>query len=139
MFGLLEGRAQRPIPPRAARILAEEIPEHFLDDGCSNSPDRIFGFDFRWSCKIHDWRYCGRCHPAGTMHYQNKLTADQELRENLKASLPWRWRWVSRVYWRGVQIGGGFDAWNSCGPENGDACRHGIARPTWMLSGNVER
>ncbi len=136
MWGL-DGRAQRPMPNLAARLL-QDIPDVFTDDGCSNAPDAIFGFRFDWACRIHDWRYCSRCHPAGTMHYANKQTADHELSNHMGATLPWRWRWVRRIYLRGVQAGGGFDAWNSCGPEDGEFCRHNIELPPWMASANVE-
>ena len=135
-MGLFNGRAQRPRPPEAVELLGA-IPAGFSDDGCSNAPDAIFGFRFDWACRIHDWRYCSRCHPAGTMHYANKLAADAELGRLIGTSLPWRWRWIRRVYLRGVQAGGGFDAWNSCGPEDGPSCRHGIDLQTWMLSGNA--
>jgi hypothetical protein len=128
-------RVQRPIPVEAQRLL-DEIPDYFIDDGCSNSPDTIWGFDLRPFCKIHDWRYCGRSHPAGTMHYANKLVADDELAENIGSALPWRWRFVRILYLRGVQIGGGFDAWNSCGPEDGELCRHNVELPAWMHSAN---
>ena len=131
-----DGRAQRPIPTEAAKWL-REIPSEFSDDGCTNSPDSVFGFKFRWACRIHNWRYCSRCHPPGTMHYESKLKADAELARYIGSSLPFRWRWVRRIYLRGVHVGGGFDAWNSCGPEDGDTCRHGIAMPDWMHSGNL--
>ena len=130
-MGLFDGRSQRPLPQMALEIL-KKIPTEFHDDGCSNSPDEVFGFEFRWACRIHDWRYCTRCHLPGTMHYASKQRADRELRQFIRASLPWRWRWVSRIYWRGVQAGGGFDAWNSCGPEDGQRCRHNVAMPSWM-------
>ena len=92
-MGLLDDKAQRPRPAEAAALLAE-IPDSFIDDGCSNSPDSIWGFRFRWACRIHDWRYCSRAHAAGTMHYANKMVADDELYDFIGSSLPWRWRWV---------------------------------------------
>jgi hypothetical protein len=137
-MGLFDDKAQRPRPAAAEAVL-EEIPDSFIDDGCSNSPDTIWGFKFRWACRIHDWRYCSRSHPAGTMHYANKLGADDELYEFIGSSLPWRWRWVRWIYLRGVHVGGGFDAWNSCGPEDGPECRHNVELPAWMLSGNRPR
>ena len=130
-MGLLDGRLQRPIPKEAKRTLAE-IPEHFRDDGCSSSPDDLFGFDFRWACRIHDWRYCTRCHPAGSMTWQRKNDADGELKENIRTSLPWRWRWVRFLYHRAVFIGGNFGAYDTCGPEAAECCRHGMAMPGWM-------
>ena len=136
-MGLFDDRAQRPRPTRAVELLAD-ISVDFVDDGCSNSPDTIWGFKFRWACRIHDWRYCSRSHLAGTMHYANKQVADRELRDFVGESLPWRWRWVRYFYLRGVQVGGGFDAWNSCGPEDGEFCRHNIALPLWMNSANPE-
>lgn len=131
---------QLPIPA-AALTLLKQIPVHFRDDGCSASPDAWFGFYFRWACRIHDWRYCTRCHPPGTMTGRAKRQADRELREGVKASLPWRWKWIGRVYEAAVRtnVNGSFD---TCGPVPEEAtdyqrksglCRHGVPAPNWML------
>jgi hypothetical protein len=124
-------RAQYPIPSTGESAL-REIPKNFVDDGCSNSPDGWFGFEFQWACRIHDYRYCTRCHDPGTMTYGMKLFADNELKRNIRYSLPWRWRWVRYVYHAGVWFGGNFSAWDSCGPDAGEVCRHGMSQPDWM-------
>lgn len=109
------------------------IPAGFVDDGCSNSPDAWFRFDFRWACRIHDWRYCSRCHPAREMTQAGRTRADQELGMNIRAALPWRWRWVASIYQFEVWRWGGMAAWDSCGPEAGNRCRHGMPeRPEWL-------
>ncbi len=133
-----DGRAQRPHTEATDALLAE-ISAEFIDDGCSNAPDELWGFRFRFACRRHDWRYCSRSHPPGAMHYADKVDADAELARLLREALPWRWRWIARLYERAVRIGGGFDAYNSCGPEDGETCRHGVALPRWMLSGNAPR
>lgn len=125
-------RAQRPIPKEASALLRGSVPASFKDDGCTNSPDSIFGFDFKWACRIHDWRYCTRCHDPGSMTYETKLRADMELKRHFKSSLPLRWRWIRYVYYAGVLAGGGFNAFDSCGPEEGETCRHDVTSPQWM-------
>ena len=122
------GRAQRVIPEVAQRIY-DSIPERFVDDGCSNSPDGWFGFNFRWACRIHDWKYCSRCHPLVSMTQYYRKLADKELQRNISASLPWRWKWVSRIYKFEVRRHGGTSAWNSCGPRVGALCRHNMRWP----------
>lgn len=131
-----DGRAQRPISPEVQALL-DAIPAEFIDDGCSNSPDDIWGFELNYACRRHDWRYCSRAHDAGELHFDDKMDADRELGRLIGEALPWRWRWIRRVYLRAVQIGGGFDAYNSCGPEDGEACRHGLALPAWMEAPTV--
>jgi hypothetical protein len=58
--------------------------------------------------------------------------ADQELGENIRRSLPWRWRWVGWIYRLGVRRYGGVAAFDSCGPAAGLLCRHGQSQPAWM-------
>ena len=120
-----DGRAQLPIPPEAQLVL-EQIPEGFADDGCSNAPDQFWGFDFTWACRIHDWRYCTRCHDPAIMHNDTRFRADGELAINIRNALPWRWRWLAFFYERAVRAAGGYDAFDSCGPEDGPRCRHGM-------------
>ena len=115
------------------KLLLKKIPKRFVDDGCTSSPDRIFGFDLSWICRIHDWRYCTRCHVPGTMDTHRRNVADCELRELMRATLPLRWRWVGWAYWLVVWQRGGFDAWDSCGFDVGDFCRHEMPRPEWMI------
>jgi hypothetical protein len=127
-------RRQRP-PPDSARVLLETIPVGFVDDGCSNSPDSFLGFYFQPYCRIHDWRYCTRCWPAGSMTASARKWADMELGLNLRAALPWRWRWVGWIYRLGVWRYGGVSAFDSCGPTVGPVCRHNMPPPDWMGAG----
>jgi hypothetical protein len=132
-MGLRDGAAQRPLGPEAAAALAE-IPDGFIDDGCSGwfTPDEWFGFCFRDACRLHDWRYCSRAHPGSAMRQADRAAADAELRENLRAILPWYWRWVGWAYYAGVFLAGGVRAWDSCGSRAGRRCRHGReAPPEW--------
>lgn len=131
-MGLFNGRAQRPLPAMA-RYYLRLIPSRFKDDGCSNSLDSWFGFDFRWACRIHDWFYCTRCHLVGTMTSRKRQRADLLLRRFLRASVPWRWGWLKWIYWLGVHYGGGIKAFDSCGPEAGELCRHNMPMPAWMM------
>ncbi len=124
-MSLLSGRSQKPVPA-AARVLLRTIPRGFRDDGCSNAPDSVFGFRFRWVCRLHDWRYCTRCHPPGVLTQGWRHMADRELRSFISASLPWRWRWLKWAYYGGVWWAGGIEAFDSCGRDVGDFCRHGI-------------
>ena len=119
-------RACQLAAPVSAVLTLAGIPRGFMDDGCSNSPDEWFQFNFRWACRIHDWRYCTRCHPADEMTQTHRHAADKELAANIRASLPWRWGWLRYVYLFGVWRYGGVNAWNSCGPEVGTMCRHGM-------------
>jgi hypothetical protein len=109
-----------------------KIPPDFVDSGCSNAPDSIFGRPIAWACRIHDWRYCTRAHPAGAMTQRWRQDADRELGANVRGSLPFALRWVGWVYWRATHRFGGDDAFDSCGPEVGERCRHNLARPAWM-------
>lgn len=126
------GRSQRPIPLTAESVL-EKIPARFKDDGCSSSPDSLFGFEFRWACRIHDWRYCTRCHRAGSMTQAARRRGDEELGGNIRSTLPWRWRWVRWIYQTVVRRHGGTSAFDSCGPVVGKVCRHNMSPPSWMF------
>ena len=126
-----DGRSQKPMP-LLARHMLDEIPRGFVDDGCSNARDSIFGFDFRFACRIHDHAYCTRRWPAGHMTQAHRRVADENLGMMIRAVLPRRWRWVGWWYRRGVHLGGGVSAFDSCGPTQGDLCRHGMSKPEWM-------
>jgi hypothetical protein len=127
----------RSIPETAHKILEQDIPREFDDNGCSNAPDEISGYNFRWACRIHDWRYCTRCHPAGSMTVQAKDWADRELKINLQAYLPFFLRCVGWVYRFMTWKYGGYSAFDSCGPTpeglSLNPCRHGMYPPKWML------
>ncbi len=120
--------------PAAALKLLDAIPKSFMDDGCSNSPDSMFGFDFRWICRIHDWRYCTRCHRAGSMTAGARKRADRELRGWISQTMVWSLRWIKWIYWYGVWKYGGIAAFDSCGRDAGKICRHGQPKPEWMKS-----
>jgi hypothetical protein len=119
------------LPEAAVGILAA-LPAAFKDDGCSNSPDSLFGFNFKWACRIHDSRFCSRSNLAGSMNQSARRRADRELRKFIRQSLPWRWRWVSWVYYGFVRHYGGRAAYNSCGADAGKKCRHNLVQPRWM-------
>ncbi len=126
-------RKQTRLSARATEVLSM-IPRRFVDDGCSNSPDSIFGFDLRFACRIHDWRYCSRCHPPMNMRQWNRDQADRELKQNIKAALPWRWRWIGWVFRAVVHRYGGTTAWDSCGHKVGHICRHNMKTPdSWAV------
>lgn len=124
-------RSQRP-PGLIARGLLSEIHKDFQDDGCSGAPDDWFGFDLRYACRIHDWLYCTRAHPAGSMTQERRRYADDLLGALIRHALPWRWRWVGWWYRLAVHRYGGIEAYDSCGPEAGDRCRHNLKQPPWM-------
>jgi len=117
---------------RMQKIL-DKMPKEFVDDGCSNAPDKIFGYDLSGACRVHDWRYCTRCHEPGTMSLEAQKAADRELRNNLSGLLPWRWRWLKWVYYVAVWRYGGFGSWDSCGLGAGQTCRHEMPPQQWML------
>ena len=106
----------------------------FHDNGCSNAPDAIFWWDLRWPCRIHDWRYCSRAHDPWELDQEHRAIADQELGRNVRAALPWALRWLGGLlYWRFTDLAGGRRSWDSCGPEDGERCRHNLSKPGWML------
>lgn len=128
------------VPPPEAQFILDQIPPGFLDDGCSTSLDGTFRVSWKWVCKIHDWRGCTRCHPAGALTLDKMHEGNAEL---------WRWMGGLPLYIRGARwlyYGvlarlNGDVAWNSCGknargttPEQAAAglCRHGMPAPSWM-------
>lgn len=127
--GLDYKHARRVKLPALAIGCLAHIPDKFIDDGCSRSPDSIFGFDFRWGCRIHDHWYCTRAHPAGTMTKDWQRAGDRMLRRCVSASLPWRWRWVAKVYYAGVKWFG-HHAFDTCGDPD-EPCRHGMTFDDW--------
>ena len=107
----------------------------FKDDGLSGGfPDWMYQ---RWLLKlagrVHDWQYCTRCHRAGSMTDPAKKLADKALRKHARELLPWYLNLAPIILYAGVRVGGGFGSWDSCGPEEGDRCRHNIKQPQWML------
>lgn len=138
-------RAQLPIPRERFDALERLLIDHpnFDDDGCSSSPDRWFGFDFRWACRLHDAAYCTRANPPGSMTAGAKIAADWQLGRDVADSLPWRWRWVGPIY-RTATLRVAWRAFDSCGrhdpygatttQRSQDLCRHGLALPEWMIT-----
>jgi hypothetical protein len=126
----------------------------FKDDGLSFFPDWIYKYILHLSLtpagRIHDWHYCARCHDIGSMSQKARLFADLALRVHAKEILRTprpttnrflRWvrfvrarypRLAPRILYRGVRIGGGANAWNSCGNTRGELCRHNMPMPAWM-------
>ncbi len=118
---------RRPVRiPHEAQRLLRQVPTAFISDGCSRSPDRWFGFDFRWCCLLHDWGYCSRAHRFGLMGPSHKHAVDLLLSEHMHAALPLRWRWLGHIYRRAVH----WFAWGSYDTCHGvkGRCRHGLAR-----------
>jgi len=130
----------RGIPARA-RAALELIPPQFLDDGCSAAPDQVFGIDLRWACRLHDWNYCSRAWPAGTLDQAWRHRADRELGAHVRAVLPLGLRWAGWLFWRATHRFGGMQAFDSCGRRplgataaqiSAGLCRHGMPMPEWM-------
>lgn len=115
------------------RVAAEpSIPAGFRDDGCSGAPDRLFGVDLRWACRVHDWMYCTRAWPPGHLDQAHRHEADRALGRMIRGALPWSLKWIGWLYYRMVHRYGGDHAYDSCGPEEGAWCRHNLPRPGWM-------
>lgn len=127
-------------PSEAARALIRKVPIEFGDDGLSCFPDSLWGFDFKWAGRLHDWGYCSRCHPAGSLTVRTKKMRDKMIGQHVAESLPLRWKWVGHAVryalWRA-----GYGSFDSCGfvPHGATdeqlvagLCRHGMRRPDWM-------
>lgn len=149
-WGELTG--DRPIP-RAAKILLDDMPEGFVDDGCSSFPDMlgriasvmthgaVKPWVLRWACRVHDWDACTRAHPPGTMTDARQRLINKRLRVFLVEYLPLRWRWLGWAMRAGLWFARGFGWWDSCDLEARGAmpsqlaqglCRHALPAPEWM-------
>ena len=114
--------------------IATEFPS-FKDDGLSFFPDWIYARWGLWRAgRVHDWLYCGRCHPMGTMDQRARRFADRALRQHARELLPWWLSIAPLALYFGVRVGGGGKAWNSCGYYAGELCRHNQPRPNWQYS-----
>lgn len=125
------------IPPAAFRLLLQ-IPREFVDDGCSWAPDRLFGVDLSWACRLHDALYCTRAHTEGALTSHWRRLVDTLLRALVDEALlghPLR-PLVARTYFAAVRLFGG--SFNTCGPNAGSRCRHGLTRPAWMTSASAD-
>lgn len=58
--------------------------------------------------------------------------ADEEIKFNVRSALPRRHRWFSIIVYIALWRYGGIEAFDSCGPEVGERCRHNMKRPVWM-------
>lgn len=114
------------------RALAR-VPKRFVDDGCSSSPDRLFGRNLRPACRAHDWFYCTRAWPAGQLTQEHRALADQLLGFWIRALLPRGLGWIGWLYMRLTHSYGGTEAYDSCGSQAGKLCRHNLRKPAWML------
>jgi hypothetical protein len=117
---------------RAAYHALNDIPDRFIDDGCSYSPDSIFHNEIGWACRIHDYRYCSRSMGPRDMEPHLRLAADKELRANIALSVPKWLGWIRWLYYRAVRHFGSQTSWDSCGYDAGVRCRHNLLRPRWM-------
>lgn len=151
-MAIFDGRAQKDAPRFLTNLLAL-VPEDFVSDGCTNSMDAVFGFDFSLACLVHDWKYCSRAHSPGFMNWADKKLSDRYLRQGIRGMVPLVWYplfwlswikiplclglWLPRVYWLGVLAFGGFGSYNSCGYGVGEKCRHNMERPKWMKETDV--
>jgi len=112
------------------------FPRDFISDGCSSSPDSIFGYSVKWCCEIHDWRGCTRCHPPGRLTQKACNFAAKELGWHVRYALPFGLRWIGWAYHK-VVYRMTETYWDSCGIIEGelslDPCRHGILPPRWLI------
>lgn len=107
------------------------IPWNFIDDGMTAFPDNLFGWKLAAYGRVHDWLYCSRSHPRGTMSKKHRRLADKVLRSALAAEAPRGLRWIPRLVFRAVRMFGA-PSYDSCGPDRGELCRHGMRIPVWM-------
>ena len=132
-----------PLPVGDVHRLARLEALHFIDDGCSNSPDGWFWVVYAWACRLHDADYCTRANPPGWMTDAHRRLADESLRFRLSHALRAAAEmagtlWVAVIpvaYWTALrQFGDG--AYDTCGvrPVGATAgqmarglCRHGLA------------
>lgn len=113
--------------------IAQLTPD-FVDDGLSGGfPDWMYE---RWNLhlagRVHDWHYCTRCHRAGTMDQTHRKYADLCLRVHSQQLLPWWMNVAPWVLYFGVRWFGDERAFDSCGADVGERCRHNMLQPTWM-------
>ena len=126
-------RKQAPIPEEHLERI-EQVPDEFKSDGCSNSPDRWLGWDYRPYCLVHDWEHCTRCHIPEKMNNAHRMESNARLLRGLDAATPWRWGFVKHAYYSMVHLFSGVRSWDSCDHSVGDLCRHNMAQPDWMLA-----
>jgi hypothetical protein len=113
-----------------------QISPDFLDDGLSCFPDWIYRYLLKHNVspagRVHDWHYCSRCHPSGTMDQTRRKQADRLLRLHVRELTHGHFRLTPWVVWLAVRRYGVNRAWNSCGPNRCARCRHNMRMPEWM-------
>ena len=109
----------------------------FVDDGLSWFPDWIYKYILRHNLtpagRVHDWHYCSRCYKRNGMTPERRLFVDRALRKHARRILHGHFHIAPLVLYAGVRAFGWMRAWDSCGPDVGERCRHDIARPVWMV------
>ena len=115
-----------------AEMIRVAIPDDFISDGCSDAPDVLWGVNVADLCVDHDALYCQRIWKAGALDQVWRTDADWYLGRGIMARLPWWQRWAGWVYHWFVHRFGGDNAFASCGPLEGERCRHNVATPEWM-------
>lgn len=105
-----------------------EIPDEFRDDGCTWWFDSLFGYDIRHICRVHNYFYCSRTQPPGSMTPENKDKVDRELSDEISKVLPWWLDWTAGPVYRAVYMWGSM-AYDTCKPDAGERCRHNMLWP----------
>ena len=84
-------------------MIGERPPEWFTGDGCTCSPDYIFGQDLTEACRYHDWQY-----HIGS----DRKSADLNFYHNLVTAMEHRWFSVpiATIYYIAVRMTGGYFA-----------------------------
>lgn len=139
-MALIPIHTRRPAPPDLQALL-DVLPESWVDDGLTNFPDSVFGWDISQAGTGHDAFYCTRMWPAGTMDRAHRELGDRKIGEWIHALLPWGLRQTGlAVSWTVYQVGG-MKAFDSCGLDPYGAteyqrhmklCRHGVMMPPWL-------
>jgi len=83
-------------------------------DWCTNFPDKIFKYDFRLACLLHDIQYTAKNNLTrvqkqvlsanGRDHSMSREYADYDFKHDLKGMGPW---YFSLMMWAAVKVFGG--------------------------------
>jgi hypothetical protein len=92
----------------------------------------LFGRSLREACRVHDFMYCTRAWPPGRLDQAHRREADRMLGRMVRAALPFGVKWLGWLYYWAVERWGGRKAYDSCGREAGEVCRHNLSMPPWM-------
>ena len=86
------------------KLEGELPPEDFVSNGCSCSPDILFGIDIRPACHVHDFHYSWQMNWPLGRNEKARYMADHWLLNNLvHCGLP---KWIARIYWYRVRLFG---------------------------------